>query len=293
MKQLICGSTAIRHWIGDLHWRKVSDVDVMGYLVDTDLTGYKEEIPNFLYTNYKERKEFINVSLCEPLRKLIALNLDDTYLDLRSCLIIKNAHKHFYLGQYTKSFKHLLDYSYLCEYIQLTAEEKQISEEYRLWLIEYAYFNDRRLLHFPKLNKSKEEFFDSSVKYYVDHDLIHDLVAIGDKPAYTYCLTGEVMFSNKIFKDLNFEKKMHMVLEESFVLALERCLIPIFKGDTYLPALTPESAFKYALVRVATNITSGDFRNFAASYFHIIYKEYEEKHKHYYKCIDNLLGNIV
>lgn len=291
MKQLICGSKALRHWLGEKHWRTISDTDVLGYFVDVDLFGYVEEAPNFIYTNFKERKEFINASLCEPLRKLIAMNKDDTYLDLKSCLIMKNAHKHFYLGKYNKSFKHLLDYSNLLEHVQLSEDEKQISIEYREWLIEYVYYNDSRLLHFPKLNKSKEQFFNDRVTYYVDHDMIHEKVAIDSVPAYTYCLTGEVMFSNKLFKDLEFQKKVNMVLEESFVLALERALIPMFKGETYLPAVTPDSAFKYALVRVATNITSGDFRDFAADNFHTIYEIYKQHHTNYYSVIDELLGN--
>lgn len=292
MKQLICGSKALKHWLGDKHWRNVIDTDVIGYLVDANLVGYKEEASNFIYTNFKERKEFLNVSLCEPLRKLVDRNVDDTYLDLRSCLIMKNAHKHFYLGRYNKSFKHLIDYSNLLNYVQLTEEEKQISLEYRAWLIEFVYFNDSRLLHFPKLNKSKEQFFNDNVTYYVDHDMIHEKVAIGSVPAYTYCLTGEVMFSNKLFKELSFEKKVHMVLEESFVLALERALVPMFKGETYLPAVTPDAAFKYALTRVATNITSGDFRDFAADNFHTIFKTYTEHHLKYYKIIDVLLGEV-
>ena len=292
MKSLICGSKALRHWLGDSHWRVISDTDTLGYFVDADLTGYKEEASNFIYTNFKERKEFINVSLCEPLRKLLERNVDDTYLDLRSCLIMKNAHKHFYLGKYKKSFKHLLDYSHLLDHIELTEEETQLSLEYRQWLIQYVYNNDRRLLHFPKLNKTKEQFFNDHVTYYVDHDLIHEKVAIEDKPAYTYCLTGEVMFSNKLFNQLDFDKKVNMVLEESFVLALERAIIPMFNGETYLPAVTPDEAFKYALVRVATNITSGDFRDFAADNFYKIYKTYTDNHTKYYKVIDDLLGEI-
>lgn len=289
MKPLICGSKALRHWLGDKHWRIISDTDTIGYFVDADLKGYVEEAPNFLYTNFKEKKEFINVSLCEPLRKLMERNVDDTYLDLRSCLIMKNAHKHFYLGKYRKSFKHLLDYSNLLEYIQLTEEEKQISYEYRKWLIEYVYNSDPRLLHFPKLNKTKDQFFNDNVTYYVDHDLIHEKVAIEDKPAYTKCLTGEVMFSNKLFNQLDYQSKINMVLEESFVLALERCLIPMFKGETYLPAITPEEAFKYSLTRVSTNISSGAFRSFAADNFDIIFQEYLNKHINYYKIIQRIL----
>lgn len=287
--ELICGSKALRHWLGDTHWRPINDTDVIGYRVAKDLSGYKEEASNFIWTNYTTKEEFLDVSLCEPLRKLLAKNKDDTYLDLTSCLVMKNAHKHFYLGKYKKSFKHLLDYSNLNSIVTLSEEDKKLSEEYRDWLVEYVYYNDSRLLHFPKLNKSKDQFFNDHVTYYVDHDWIHENVAIDSLPAYTKCLTGEVMFSNKLFNSLDFDSKVNMVLEESFVLALERCLIPMFKGETYLPAVTPEEAFKYAFVRVATNITSGDFRDFAADNFHTIYDIYKQKHADYYKIIDVLL----
>lgn len=292
MKTLIAGSEALKHWLGDAHWRTPADIDYIGYSVDCpfDLRSFSEEIPNFLFTDKRHRKEFFSADLCEPLRKLIVRNVDDTYLDLRSCLIMKNAHKHFYLGKFRKSFKHLEDYSHLLDYVQLSEEEKQISIEYRDWLIEYAYHSDPRLLHFPKLNKTKDQFFTDGVTYYVDHDLIHEKVAIGDRPAYTYCLTGEVMFSNKIFNELEYEKKVHMVLEESFVLALERALIPLFKGEVYVPAITPQEAFQYALVRVATNITSGDFRAFAADNFYKIYETYLQNHTKYYTVIDELLN---
>ena len=128
--------------------------------------------------------------------------------------------------------------------------------------------------------------FNTSGEY---HDYLHELVAIEDKPAYTKCLTGEVMFSNKLFNQLDYQSKINMVLEESFVLALERCLIPMFKGESYLPAITPLEAFKYALVRVSTNLSSGPFREFAADNFYKIYEEYEKNHTNYYKIIQRIL----
>lgn len=293
MKFLIAGSKALQHWLGDAHWRTPADTDYIGYSVDLpfDLKSFSEEVPNFLFTDKKHRKEFFSADLCEPLRKLIARNVDDTYLDLRSCMIMKNAHKHFYLGKFHKSFKHLTDYSRLLDLVELTEEEKQISAEYRDWLIQYAYNNDPRLLYFPKLNKTKDQFFTDGVTYYVDHDLIHTKVAIGEQPAYTHCLTGEVMFSNKLFNQLDYNLKVNMVLEESFVLALERALIPLFKGEVYVPAITPTEAFQYAFVRVATNITSGDFRDFAADNFYKIYDVFVKKHMSYFTIIDELLND--
>ena len=291
MNVLIGGSTALKKWLNDDSIIP-KDTDYFGYSVDCpfDLRKMEESIPNFLYTDKKNKIEFFVVDNCPALRWILDNNCDPTYIDLSNLMVIFNAHKYFYLGRYKKSFKHLMTYSRLFHtHIYLSEKQKNVSEQYNKWLIEYAYFNDRRLLHFPKLNKSKYDFFNDSIKYFLPHDDIHLAVAIEDRPAYTKCLTGEVMFSNKLFNQLDYQSKMYMVLEESFVLALERCLIPMFKGETYLPAITPNEAFKYSLVRCSTNLTSGPFRSFIADNFYKIYAEYEKNHTNYYKIIDQLL----
>ena len=83
---------------------------------------------------------------------------------------------------------------------------------------------------------------------------------------------------------LNYNEKVNMVLEESFVIALERCLIRLIKEDNpYVPAYFPDEAFKYALTRVSTNLTSGPFRDFAANNFLDIYNNFKANHRDYYK----------
>lgn len=291
MNVLIGGSVALKHWLKD---ESISpkDIDYFCYRVDCpfDLTKFEESICNFLYTDKINKREVFIVDNCPPLQWVLKNNIDSTYMDLSNLLVLKNAHKHFYLGKYKKSFKHLIDYSRLLKCIFLSSKQKSISKEYNQWLIEWAYFNDSRLLHFPKLDKSKDDFFQSGdLVYYYDHDQLHNYCAIENEPAYTKCLTGEVMFSNKLFNQLDYQSKINMVLEESFVLALERCLIPMFKGETYLPAITPEEAFKYSLTRVSTNLSSGAFRSFASDNFDIIFQQYLNKHINYYKIIQRIL----
>lgn len=292
MKVLIGGSTALKHWLKDLPIYP-KDTDYFCYRIDCpfDLTKFKESICNFLYTDELNNREVFIVDNCPPLQWILKNNKDNIYIDLSNLLLLKSAHKYFYMGKYKKSFKHLKDYSKLLKLVFLYPLQKHISIEYTKWLIEWAYFNDPRLLYFPALNKTKESFFKSgSLVYYYDHDYLHQLVAIEDNtPAYTKCLTGEVMFSNTLFNALDYQSKVNMVLEESFVLALERCLIPLFKGETYLPAISSEEAFKYSLVRVSTNLTSGSFRAFAADNFYQIYNEYKQKHFNYYQVIEMII----
>lgn len=108
-----------------------------------------------------------------------------------------------------------------------------------------------------KLNLKKNAFFTDNVPYIYDHDSIHRAVAIKDVPAYTLYLKDgeEVMCDAGKFNALHHADKLAGVLEEAYVLALERAVIP---HDT-----DPDKAFQIALRKVCTSITSGWFREFA------------------------------
>lgn len=112
----------------------------------------------------------------------------------------------------------------------------------------------------PKLNQTKKDFFsDDGVQYVYDHDSIHAVVKCGEKPAYTYFKhpNEDVLCSRELFDSSDESIKLNAVLEESYVLALERSQIP-FK-DT----VAPEKSFKIALQKVCSSITSGWFRDYA------------------------------
>ncbi len=112
----------------------------------------------------------------------------------------------------------------------------------------------------PKLNTDKSSFFDTGgVTYTYDHDSIHEAVKLGEKPAYTYFKEDEeeVLCSKDKFFSCSEEIRLNAVLEESIVLALERCLIP------YDFAIPCKGAFLMALNKVCTSITSGWFREYA------------------------------
>lgn len=119
--------------------------------------------------------------------------------------------------------------------------EKRVAETYS-----YAH---------PKLNVSKDAFFTDDVPYQYDHDSIHEAVKLGEKPAYTYFLDGEVKTSKELFLAAGRNVQLRAVYEEACVLALERSVIP-HNTD-------PKKAFELALEKVCTSITSGWFREFA------------------------------
>lgn len=125
----------------------------------------------------------------------------------------------------------------------------------------------------PRLSQSKKDFFTAdSVKYVYDHDSIHEAVKIGDKPAYSYFKPEdkEVMVSRKLFDALPFDTKINSVLEESYVLALERSQIP------YGEKITPFNSFKIALSKVCTSISSGWWREFAYDNYYIVLARYSD-----------------
>lgn len=110
----------------------------------------------------------------------------------------------------------------------------------------------------PRLqNMKKENFFTSNVNYTYDHDTIHAAVKLLDRPAYTYYMqdAAEVNCDKTKFEEQPEIVRLCGVLEESYVLALERSVIP-FKSD-------PDKAFKMALQKVCTSITGGWFREYA------------------------------
>jgi hypothetical protein len=112
----------------------------------------------------------------------------------------------------------------------------------------------------PKLNVSKDDFFqDNGIQYEVEHDDIHVSVKLFDKPAYCYYLKdgAQVECDKEKFFSVSQDIRLAGVVEEAAVLAIERSLIP------HPGVWTPEYAWKFALAKVCSSITSGWFRQFA------------------------------
>jgi hypothetical protein len=111
----------------------------------------------------------------------------------------------------------------------------------------------------PKLNVSKDDFFqDDGIQYVWDHDDIHKSVARGERPAYTYYLKdgAQVDCDKGKFFSVSQTIRLNGIVEEAAVLAIERSLVP------HPGVWTPEYAWKFALAKVCSSITSGWFREF-------------------------------
>lgn len=129
----------------------------------------------------------------------------------------------------------------------------------------------------PKLNVSKGSFFDAEatgVVYTYDHDSIHEAVKVLGTPAYTFFKpeNSEVLCDKGMFFNSASDIQLYAVLEEAYVLALERSLIPYPNGKT------PKEAFDVALMKVCTSITSGWFREFAWEHYDDVQALYSDSY---------------
>ena len=271
---LIIGSTASK-------LREPEDLDVIATPSETTkLTGV-EAIDRFYSIVKDNRRIDIFVaypnSTGEDYLKYCDAITSEVVAPLDVILSIKNSHKYIYRGKYRKSFKHLMDYSKLLKITKLTPELTELSKR---WGEEFILsFNEGELkrLKLPKLKgKDSVAFFTDKVKYYYEHDSIHELMAHYDQPMYLRTKIDETVECHKsLFEALTHDDKIKQVLQECYVIALERCLYPLIMGESNIPAFTHEDAFKYALVRVSTNLTGGWFRKFASDNFSDIYKSYD------------------
>ncbi len=124
----------------------------------------------------------------------------------------------------------------------------------------------------PNLNVNKKQFFaGDGIDYVYDHDSIHAAVKIGERPAYTYFkpADNEVMVSRTMWNQLDYQTQLNSVLEESYVLAIERSQVPF--PDVY----SPHKSFLIALQKVCTSITSGWWREFAWENYNMALAQYD------------------
>ncbi len=137
----------------------------------------------------------------------------------------------------------------------------------------------------PKLNVAKTNFFSGDgVRYLYDHDSIHIAMAQLEKPAYKFYQpdNSEVNVSKKYFFEQPEFIRLFGVLEESYVLALERSQIPF--GDKF----TPKKSFDIALMKVCTSITSGWFREYAWTNYDKVQMLYRDNYvERFWKAVDD------
>jgi hypothetical protein len=282
---LIVGSKALTYHFPNLN-RSVKDIDVIGnsndikYLINS-LSPEKIIETKYLTTlvNIKNPNDFFNTpnveilnsDESESLKEYIKYDTQDGRLDngLRYAspevlLSLKKSHINFPV----KFEKHIYDYNFLLN----TLKEDKLNKITKLNFKE----TEKRLgeLKTPSLKKSTKNFFGQSegyVKYFYIHDDIHRVMAHYDRPIYEDMQRSETSAwcEKDMWEEFTFEKKAKCVLEEAYVIALERRIIPMLNGVGQI--VSTKAAFDWALMRICTNLCSGWFRQFATdNYVEII-----------------------
>jgi hypothetical protein len=138
---------------------------------------------------------------------------------------------------------------------------------------------ERERLRTPSLNKTAKDFFDDNVsnRTFI-HDQIHEVMAFGDRPMFEKIQKepGKVACSKEKFNALHYIERIRCVQEEAYVIALERAMIPmLFEGA---PIANAQKAYQWAVMRIATTLCSGWFREFAVEHYDDIMLLYNENY---------------
>ncbi len=283
---LVVGSKALNYHFPDLK-REVKDIDIIGtkddikYLINTlnpesirdtenITTLFNIQNPNEFFNT--RNVEILNADNSEALSEYIKLNdykLENgvKYASPYILLSLKKSHIHFPI----KFEKHIQDYNFL---LNILKEDKL----QRITKINFKE-TEKRVgeLKTPSLKKSTMNFFGQSegyVKYFYIHDDIHQVMSHYDRPIYEDMQvdSSSAWCEKDMWNKFSFEKKAKCVLEEAYVIALERKIIPMLNGCGEL--ISSKKAFDWSIMRICTTLCSGWFRQFATDNYVEIVKYY-------------------
>lgn len=222
---------------GSIAWEGSSNEDILKWL---DKKAYN-------HRGFSERKELFGVDVSY-------YNAPDVL-----CWMLKESHKYKDSVQFEKTRQDVLMYR---ELNGGTFPAKFNQEELSAILAKREEETYRPAI---KLDVEKDKFFaNDGIDYSIcPHDTIHDLVALGWRPAYKKIQIpgSDVMCDKKLWGESTLETKFHCVIEEARVIAIERGILPF--GKTYVNEDEALKLFKTALQKICTTLCSGWFREFA------------------------------
>jgi hypothetical protein len=283
---LIVGSKALKHHFPNFP-RSARDIDIIGFESDLNYLINLLEPKKVVKSEYTvllkniQRKtdvfdsdsvEVLLAEKSESLKKYLEYSRGELFAPIEVLYSLKKSHIHFPI----KFKKHIHDFCFLND----VSDGIDILEQ--ITAINYDE-TEKRLgeLKTPSLNKSVDKFFGQSENYVKSlfvHDDIHRVMAHYENPLF------EKMQKDKTFakceKDIwrvfPYEDKCKCVLEEAYVIALERKILPMLFGGG--KGYTSDEAFDWALMRICTTLCSGWFREFATKNYFIIKKLYNNEY---------------
>jgi hypothetical protein len=283
---LIIGSTALAY---SLFSRSTGNIPDFRSPVDTDILCNEDELQTLLL-DVAANDQYHEIKMLSPTHYTIKANKsifeitvakkgssDAAYMQLaKERMLPRERHVYSQLAHYATPDmlysmkrshryyprnwkKHMEDYHLLKTMVgdadALAEITKQREQE-----------TEKRLgkLKTPSLMKSSTEFFNDNVsnKIFI-HDEMHEIMAHRERPMFEYFKEpgNTVKCSKAMFFQLTLKERVQAVLEEAYVIALERGIVPMMY-DMGRPVLSRD-AFEWAVMRIGTTLCSGWFREFA------------------------------
>lgn len=171
---------------------------------------------------------------------------------------LKKSHVTFPINWY----KNISDYHYLKDNYFKDFDIKSDSTVFKLYMYRKQETN-ARIKTKVDLQMSNEEFFNQhNVNRLVNHDKLHEMVAMYDVPMHTKIRKDQdsAYCDESLWNQLTIDEKYATVQEEACVIALERAILP--KMVKKLP-VNHTTAYNWAIMRICTTLTKGWFREFA------------------------------
>ena len=289
---LLIGSNALREWgipveRTNLDMDLIASMDGIKELLVNNPTRFGKiqhsEDANHIYLFPREKDDLIfdieiawPDSVSQELIDLVRLNglgklVDGDLIAVHPSVVLalKLSHK------YKKNSRHFLKTMRDIQYLRsLGFKVPKVLSDWlkrrKKWTYNYKH---------PKLEGgvSKKDFFnDDGIRYVYDHDAIHVAVKHLHQPAYRFFQPDgeEVGTSKEEFFAQDTRVQLLAVLEESYVLSLERAIVPFALEGYELR----KQAFDTALSKVCTSITSGWFRKFAYDNFDAVNALYDQEY---------------
>jgi hypothetical protein len=259
MTPILIGSRALQFWEPSLKLKETTDFDVIS---DSPISGCEFHDAEFLNNHEMKMYQSTNKVILPDGTKCHVMNLT-------GLAIIKRSH----LWRSLNFDRHITFYHKfgLADTLKHDIVNNPLVSkvlERRIHLTKEAFPQGN-----PNLMLSKEDFFDDFVTKKYDHDFLHELVAFYDKPLYTRLLrNSELAWCEKEKWDsLSDSDKIKCVAEETFVIAIERFMVP--NGWKFPSKL----AYMKALNKVCTTLCSGWFRDFAIDFYPEIVTQYNSE----------------
>jgi hypothetical protein len=202
-------------------------------------------------------------------------------LTLSQLAALKKAHRFFCKGgDHRKWHRHMSDYELLKSHYN--ESEDKLLELRTAETIAATPSHSVKLANGTKKSDFFSQYLDK-ITYFFEHDSVHLIVTSTMHgrtiPLYVGMLADgeEVKCDRRKWEAFSHDDKIKDVLEECYVIALERGIVPGIFGGTGFKRY--DDAFMWAFMRVGTNLTKGWFREFANSHYREVMDAFYDANK--------------